>query len=300
MRSRAFVSIMMVAVACAGCGIGREDAEKKALERRVAELEAQLKTSPTPAVPEATPTPEASPTATPAPPVAGKKPAPPRSSRPKPVATPPPPVRETDAAAGADAPPPMPVPASETAAAPAIVRNEIATTPEHWSIPDGATLDLVLETPVSTKTSVVGDEVVARIEGLSDANGPLPLPGGSLIEGRVTRVKGAGRVGSKALLAVVFDRITVRGLRQALEPVTVVVEGRSDLKRDGAMVAGGAVAGAIVGGIVGGKDGAAKGAAIGTAGGAGAAAVTKAEQVEIAAGEHWSVTVARSGSVQRE
>ena len=300
MRSRAFALIIVVAVACAGCGLGREDTEKKALERRVAELEAQIKTSPTPAAPEAAPTPELAPTATPAPPVEVKRPAPRRSSAPKPVATPAPAVPETDTAPSADQPPPMPAPAPELADAPSIPQEEPATASERWSIPDGATLDLVLETALSTKTNVIGDPVVARIQGLSDANGPLPLPGGSIIEGRITRLKGAGRVGSKALLGVVFDRITVRGRRQPLEPVTAVVEGQSDLKRDGAMVAGGAVAGAIVGGIIGGKGGAAKGAAIGTAGGAGAAAVTKADQVEIAAGERWSVTVARTGTVERE
>jgi hypothetical protein len=121
-----------------------------------------------------------------------------------------------------------------------------------------------------------------------------------VIAGAVTRVRGAGHVGRQALLSVVFQHITVRGRRLSLEPISVTLEGRSDMARDGKLVAGGAAAGALVGGLLGGERGARRGAAIGGAGAAGAAAATKAEELDLAPGERWTVTVTRAGRAQRE
>jgi hypothetical protein len=297
MKRHIWLCCALFAVVLAGCQWASvrpgDDSEKRKLEERVAELEARLQAtaSPSPESVEvasaeelstaAEPTPEqeirrtqeAHETAT----ATASSPTP----RPEPIATVPPAEKAPAASA----------PAKKQEARKAVVRK--------WSIEDGSELVLVFETPVSSQTSRIGDSVLARVERAVDAHGQVCLPGGSTLGGRVTRVKGAARVGGKALLAMTFDRLTVRRQKQRIDPFSVELQGGSDLKRDGALVAGGAVAGAVLGGILDGGKGAKKGAAIGAAGGAGAAVATKGEKIELSAGQRLVVTVSRTARARK-
>jgi hypothetical protein len=264
-----------------------DDSEKRKLEERVAELEARLAAtaSPSPETLDAAPTNEPSSTIVPNTDSVDRR------------------AQETPEPAASAASLPTPDSTLKTADSP-VAQASVETSPpdqdekrqavvREWSIENGSELTLIFETPVSSQSSRVGDSILARVESAVDARGRVCLPGGSTLAGRVTRVKGAARVGGKALLAMTFDRLTVRRQRQRIEPFSVVLQGGSDLKRDGALVAGGAVAGAVLGGILDGGRGAKKGAAIGAAGGAGAAVATKGEKIELNAGRRLVVTVTR-------
>jgi hypothetical protein len=158
-------------------------------------------------------------------------------------------------------------------------------------IAEGTTLDIVLETPLSSKTSHAGDEVVARIQEATGPDGETALPGGSYLEGRVVSARESGRVKGKAQVDVTFDRIVVRGQRYPIETTVASYTADDSHKRDAAIVAGSAAAGALLGKITGGSAG--KGAVLGGAAGGGAVLATKGKEIEVPAGSPASVRVTR-------
>jgi hypothetical protein len=263
--------LVVVAMLAAGCSVAKssDDAEKEALARRVAELEQKLAQQSAAPAAVAEPAPVAAPVRTASRPQPAPVPVRPVTPEPEPVE---PPIAPPPAAAPAPVavrPTPLPVPPVVIAA--------------------GTNLELVLETALSSVTSVPGDRVVARIVQASDEGGPSELPGGSYLEGRVADARASGRVKGKALVDVAFDRIVVRGERHPIETSGLRIEADDSHKRDAAMVAGGAAAGAIIGAITGGS--AKKGAVIGAAAGGGAVLATKGKEVELPAGTPASVRV---------
>ncbi len=304
-RARLAFALIVAGVAVAGCDFLPKDKEKEALKKRVAELE-QAQASPAPAVPpaaEPSPVPSAEPAvqARPSGSAAGERPAvrstpragstAGRSSRaPSPA----------PASTGGDAGGPPEAPAAVPAEKPVEASREAraAAPPEPIEIPDGSQLELLMETAISSSTSQVGERVVARIDRAASPDGTLNLPGGAEVTGRVSRAKSAKRLGGQAELAVVFDRIKLRGQTHELLPIYIEDLGSNEAKRDKVAVAGGAVAGAVVGGVAKGGKGAVRGAIIGALGGAGVAAATKGHDVDLPSGSRWIVTVRRSASLE--
>ncbi|MBN2368928.1 MAG: hypothetical protein JXO72_00400 [Vicinamibacteria bacterium] len=283
----------VVLAGCQWASVRSGDDEKRKLEERVADLETRLQATPSP-------TPDS----------LDVGPAEAASSGTEPtIDTKDLQKQETSVTATSAAVPPKPrsepimavSPAARDSSksAPATTQDKRETVVREWSIENGSELTLVFETPISSQSSRVGDSVTTRVEHAVDADGRVCLPGGSTLGGRVTSVKGAARVGGKASLAMTFDRLTVRRQKQRIEPFSVVLQGGSDLKRDGALVAGGAIAGAVLGGILDGGKGAKKGAAVGAVGGAGAAVATKGEKIELNAGQRLIVSVSRTARVQK-
>ncbi len=292
MRRAAMLSLVLAGVMCAGClQAPQKDAKTAALEKRVAELEAQLKAkaSPSPrAAPHAGLTPDASPKH------AGSRDAP---RRPRAQPTPSPRlVRPTPAPTPVAAAPPDPVvPVHQDVREAGAERGVDAPAAgrDTWTLAEGAQLELALELPVSSRTSVVGDRVVARVVRALAPDGHSTLPGGTVIEGRVSRARSAARFGGEARLAVVFNRLRVAGRSYPLDSIAAEEIGRDEGARDRSIVAGGAVAGAVVGGVAKGRRGALGGAIIGALGGAGAAAATRGREIELPAGSRWTITVHR-------
>ncbi len=62
---------------------------------------------------------------------------------------------------------------------------------------------------IHTQVSHVGDPITARLLQPVLIDGRVALPTGSLIEGRITRIRTAGRMRRPAELALRFDRITL-------------------------------------------------------------------------------------------
>jgi hypothetical protein len=176
---------------------------------------------------------------------------------------------------------------AERAAAERRAREEA----ERVNLAPGTELSLVLETGLSSTTSQPGDAVTARVERATGEDGRILLPGGTVLKGRVTEARSAGRVSGRSYLAVAFDQIVVRGRTHALSTTQIAVEGEKGVKRDAAMVGGSAAVGAIIGGIADGGSGAKKGALIGGAMGTGAVLATRGKEVELPAGSRWTVTV---------
>jgi hypothetical protein len=186
---------------------------------------------------------------------------------------------------------PDPAPHPEENGDPPRWRDEQINREERVSIPAGTQLSLVLETPLSSETSRVGDRVEARVERATSEEGRVLLPGGTNLKGRVLDVQGSGRVSGKARVIVAFDQIVIRGRTQRLDTTEIEAVAGDSHGRDAAIIGGGTAAGAIIGGIAGGGKGAGKGAIIGGLAGAGAVLGTKGKEVELPAGSRWTVRV---------
>ena len=151
---------------------------------------------------------------------------------------------------------------------------------DSFKIVAGTPLEVRLMTTLSTRTNKDGDPFSARLVESIIHKGEDVIPVGSVIEGRVTFAKEAGRIKGKAEMRLVADSITTpqdvkyvitagledaRGMGGAkVQGKEGTIEGGGTSAKGGAIEAGvGTGAGAAVGGLLGGGSGAAYGAGIG-------------------------------------
>ena len=222
-----------------------------------------------------TPAPEVSRTTAPVPaaPVrtAPERPSPVRTQRPSPA-----PVREQA--------PPSP-PSQERILTPPAVEAPRLIEPEpprpsappaplfvDLVIPSDAVIGLQVDTPVTTETARVEDQVVAHVTRDVKVGDRVAIPSGSKAQGEVTLVERGGKVKDRARLGVRFTSIVLAdGTRVPIDTDTIYREGEGQGTQSAAKIGGGAIGGAIIGGILGGAKGAAIGGSVGA--GAGTAAV---------------------------
>ena len=134
---------------------------------------------------------------------------------------------------------------------------------------------------MASDTSQVEDTVRGTLAQPIVIGGETVVPAGADLAGTVTESSRSGRVKGRALVAFVFDRLTVGGESHRIEATRVAREADASTKDDVKKGALGAGAGAIVGGIAGGGKGAAIGAAVG---GTGTVLVTRGKEVRLPAG----------------
>lgn len=293
MALRRLTMFIPVAALAVGCQSGQKTSREQQLEQRVQELEQRL-ASPEPSAPpqqvaEATPVPE--------PPLAAGPervaPAPVERTR---ATRPPVPARRTVARPD---PAPLPgggrverIPSAERAdddSSEPGTTEQVEPRPTRIVLPRDTELTLLLEEELASDTSREGDAVTARVERAVSDDGRIVLPGGTLLQGKVTDAQPSGRVKGRARVAVTFDRIVVRGVTHELDATPIMAEAAGESGRDAKVVGGAAAAGAILGAITGGKKGAVRGTVLGGAAGAGAVLLTKGKEVQLPAGSRWTV-----------
>ena len=153
------------------------------------------------------------------------------------------------------------------------------------TVPEGSTLHVRLETPLSSETTSAGDEITGATSTSLVVDGFEVFPAGSRVTGHVSHAAGSGKVSGRGELTLEFDRIvTPAGTASTLETEPLQRRARSGVKKDVARMAGAVGLGALVGGIVGGGKGAAVGGAAGGAAGGGVALATKGEEVVLPEG----------------
>lgn len=160
------------------------------------------------------------------------------------------------------------------------------------TLPAGTSLQLELQTALSSRTAHVETPVRARFRSPVVVNGYTVIPAGAIASGTVTDVDRPGRVKGRARLAFRFTDVQVNGSREELTTNPIAFVGERSKGEDATKIGGGALGGAIIGGILGGGDGAAKGAAIGGAAGTGAVLATRGKDVTVAAGTDLTATLA--------
>ncbi len=182
-------------------------------------------------------------------------------------------------------------PAKTTKAVPAAETRTV-------SLPAGTAFDVLITTPVATKTSNVGDKIEATlVQALVAPDGQVIANQGALVRGEIselTRASKSRKEEDRASLKFAFTSIETVDGEKSLNTTVTNSEGKmvagSTTKRDALVIGGSAVAGAILGKIIG-KD--TKGAVIGAFGGAvlgtGAMMATKGHELEVPAGSKVSL-----------
>ena len=165
--------------------------------------------------------------------------------------------------------------------------------PQPVTVPEGATLPLVLETAISSETSQSGDRVVARLAEDVRVGEKVVVPAGSEVSGRVTTAVPSGRVKTRARLAFDFDTLVLKGREYSIGAGPLDITAGDTHNKDAATIGIGAGAGAIIGAIAKGGKGAAIGAIIGGAAGTGVVLTNKGKEVELDAGARVTVRLVR-------
>ena len=166
------------------------------------------------------------------------------------------------------------------------------------SLPAGAIFDVQMTTPVSTKTSNVGDKIEATLVApLTAPDGSVIANQGALVRGEVvelTRASKSRAAEDRASVKFAFTSLETVDGEKSLNTTVTNSEGKmvagSTTKRDALVIGGSAVAGAVLGKIIG-KD--TKGAVVGAFGGAvlgtGAMMASKGHELEVPAGSKVSL-----------
>jgi hypothetical protein len=135
------------------------------------------------------------------------------------------------------------------------------------SIPSGTSIDVTLNTSLSSKTASVGDSWTGSVRNSPVLDGRNAIPAGSVVSGTVTGVK-AAKKGDRAMLDLGLSSITVSDHRYTVHGGTEAIIAGSTRARNLGAIAGSAAGGALIGKAVSGKG---KGALIGGLIGAGVA-----------------------------
>ena len=155
----------------------------------------------------------------------------------------------------------------------------------EFTLPEGTTLVVRLQSAVASDTSRAEDPVEATLTNAVIVDGVDVFPAGSIVRGEVASAQPAGKVKGRASLALRFTSITVAG-RDEQSDITARTEMLAPAtKKDDAMKIGiPAAGGAVLGAILGGKKGAAIGAAAGGGGGTAVVLATSGDEVRLERG----------------
>ena len=150
-------------------------------------------------------------------------------------------------------------------------------------VPRGAAIEVVLDQPLSSKTSTEGQSFSATVVDPVVVDGQVVIPKHAHARGVVTSVKPAGRFKGASELGLALRHIEINGQRYEIAASTPELSKKGKGKRTGALVGGGAGGGALIGGLAGGGKGALIGGLIGAGAGTGGAAFTGNRDVELPA-----------------
>jgi hypothetical protein len=195
---------------------------------------------------------------------------------------------------------------SVTTETPSTGINELPTTGDFY-IPNGTRLTAVLNNPVTTRATQVGDRFQMNVTSPA-------IYRNAVIEGRVAQIDNSGRLSGRAKVSLEFDTVRMRdgrtyrfaGIIDSVrtangDTVSVTNEGTvrdSNQTTKTATRAGvGAALGALIGAIAGGGSGAAIGAVVGAGAGAGSVLIQGRDNVELGQGTEFNITATGPSNV---
>ncbi|HEX4948852.1 MAG TPA: hypothetical protein VFZ34_19400 [Blastocatellia bacterium] len=112
----------------------------------------------------------------------------------------------------------------------AFAQSQSSSNTSNGVIAEGSAAKLSLQTPLSSKLSEVGDEVVATLyEPVRDTEGRILIPRGTEFFGRVTQVQAAKRPQKQATMTLSFDKAR---LAYGWEKVAVIITAIDDYAND--------------------------------------------------------------------
>ncbi|HXG68959.1 MAG TPA: hypothetical protein VNO70_27920, partial [Blastocatellia bacterium] len=169
-----------------------------------------------------------------------------------------------------------------------------------WTVRENTVIYLRMNDYLHSKTAKVGDKFTATVTTPVEVNRTVVIPQGATVEGRVTQVTRAKRMGKPGTIAIDFDdlvlpdgaRIKLVGNLVSTDPDAIDNEGRSTGEggKDTAVFVGsGGIVGIMLGGIIGGGKGAAVGGAVGAGVGLAAVLLSKGEEAQVPAGTEFGL-----------
>ncbi|MDE3155779.1 MAG: hypothetical protein KGN76_11790 [Acidobacteriota bacterium] len=162
---------------------------------------------------------------------------------------------------------PLPPPAA-TAPADAASQDADLKPIEQYVISADSVIGLVIDTPLSSETARVEDEVDAHVSRDVKVGDKVAIPAGTPVRGVVVEVDQGGKFHERARLGIAFD--TIRMADGSVLPIhtdTIFRDGEAPGDAASRKIGASAVAGTILGAIFGGARGALIGGATGAAGG---------------------------------
>jgi peptidoglycan hydrolase-like protein with peptidoglycan-binding domain len=180
--------------------------------------------------------------------------------------------------------------------------NSRQSSHQGLTIPPDTIITVQMNSPLSSKTSRVGDRFNATVTVPVYVNGETAIPAGSVIEGRVTQVSPARRMSKPGTIAIGFEylifpdgsRLPLIANLTSEDPETrsrideeSTVSGE---ERDKAVfVGGGGAIGAVIGVMTGGGKGAVVGGVLGAGAGVAGVLLSKGEEARVPTGTPFGV-----------
>ena len=158
------------------------------------------------------------------------------------------------------------------------------------TLPGGTEIVASLDGSISTDRSRVGDPVQLHTVQPIRLEGSASIAEGAELRGRVTHVKGGGRIAGAPELALKFTELEIDGHTYPITTGAFEVKGKSAATESALEIGGGALVGGIVKGV--------KGAVVGAAVGTGVAVATKGDQLTLGQGQLIRIRLAEPVTVQ--
>lgn len=154
------------------------------------------------------------------------------------------------------------------------------------TVPTGTVLQLELVDSVSSLGSTAGDSVQARVVEDVRVDGQVVIPANSQVSGHVVNARGLKKIGGRALLSLEFTTVDTSSGETPIR-ASWSAQGKSETKKDVAIIGGSTAGGAILGRVLDKNDearGTLVGGIIGGAAGTAIAAGTKGQEIQLPSG----------------
>ena len=162
-------------------------------------------------------------------------------------------------------------------------------------LPEGTRIRVRMITEVNSKVASAGDTFLVRTAEPVRNRGVLVLPGGAVIEARITAARHAAIGGSDGMLEIRFERLRIG--REDTIPLNAVLA--APLKKESRSVfnlvaiAGATMAGAVIGSASDASNGIAIGALVGAGAGTGTVLLRRGRDVRIRTDEEFEIELMR-------
>jgi len=166
------------------------------------------------------------------------------------------------------------------------------------TVPDGTSLVVSLEYPLSTEINQTGDVFESQSTEPVMVDGEVVIPAATTFRGTLLNVKKPGSVDDSAEMTLKFEEIvSPDGETYEFSAAPITLVGNSDKDADIERLAGTTVAGAVIGGIAEGGKGAVIGAIVGAGAGGTWAVATKGEHIVLKPGQQFRIETISSTEI---
>ena len=187
-----------------------------------------------------------------------------------------------------------------------------AAAEKSWTIPANTIVFMRINNGVSSKRAKANDIITAVVSLPITIEGRTLVAAGTLVEGRVTQAKPAGRMGKPGMIAIDFGEIVFKNSSRVKLIGTLTaanadpkhkidpegsVKAKNKGPQPGVVIAGGAGLGAVIGGASGGGAGAGIGAAGGAGVGIAASLLMKGPEAELKPGFPFGIQLSKPAIV---